>query len=120
MTQEKWRLITEYQGHIFDGRYEVSNWGNVRNVETQKAVSFYSDGRGQGYLRFKLYDTNHKRIAIKVHRLVAYAFLPNAPKENEGDIDHIDGNAKNNSFSNLRWCTHADNCKAAAEARKRA
>ncbi len=120
MTQEKWKTITEYQGHIFDGSFEVSNWGNVRNVNTQKPQPFYQDGRGQGYLRFKLYDTNHKRVAIKVHRLVAYAFLPNAPTEKEVDIDHIDGNAKNNSFTNLRWCTHADNCRAAAEARRRA
>ena len=52
MTQEKWRPITEYQGHTFDGSFEVSNWGNVRNVETHNAQPFYKDGRGQGYLRF--------------------------------------------------------------------
>lgn len=93
MTQEKWRAITEYQGHSFDGTFEVSNWGNVRNATTQAPQPFYTDGRGQGYLRFKLFDTNHKRIAIKVHRLVAYSFL-NAPASGEIEIDHIDGNPK--------------------------
>lgn len=118
MTQEKWRAITEYQGHNFNGSFEVSNWGNVRNIETKKYISFYSDGRGQGYLRFKLYDTKHKRVAIKIHRLVAYAYLGMPANETESDVDHIDGNVKNNSFTNLRWCTHSENCRAAVEARR--
>lgn len=118
MTQEKWKIITEYQGHIFNGSFEVSNWGNVRNVETKKSVPFYSDKRGQGYLRLKLYDIKRKRVGIKLHRLVAYSFL-GSHSEEQNDVDHIDGNVKNNSFTNLRWCTHAENCRAAAEAMKR-
>ena len=117
MTQEKWKVITEYQGHLFEGKYEVSSWGNVRNTETKKEVAFYSDGRGQGYLRFKMYDTNHKRVAIKVHRLVAYAFVQQGTPE-QYDVDHIDGNPKNNSFTNLRWCTHAENMQALKNARR--
>lgn len=108
MTQEVWRPITEYQGHKFDGQFEVSNWGNVRHRQTKKQCPFYTDNRGQGYYRFKLYDVHHVRVAIKVHRLVALEFIR---KESGKEIDHIDGNAKNNSFTNLRWVSHADNMR---------
>lgn len=104
MSQEKWKPITEYQGHIFDGKFEVSNWGNVRNKVTGKSQPFYLD---QKYLRFKLIDENKKRVAIKVHRLVAYAFLD--PAEPGTEVDHIDGNPANNSYTNLRWISHKEN-----------
>lgn len=111
MTQEQWKTITEYQGHKFDGKFEVSSWGNVRQKETKKSQPFYTDrANGKGYLKFKLRDTDRKRVAIKVHRLVAYAFVGNGAENQE--VDHIDGNSRNNSMSNLRWVTHRENCQS--------
>lgn len=107
-TLEQWKTITEYQGHAFTGKYEVSNWGNVRNRETQQPVAFYSDNRGQGYQKFKLVDTEGNRTALKVHRLVAYLFL-DPPKEDQKEVNHKDGNPRNNSWTNLEWSTHQDN-----------
>lgn len=115
-SQEKWKPILKYQNYTFDGKYEVSNWGNVREVKTGRPVAFFSDGKGQGYLKFKIFDVNHKRAVIRIHRLVAYEFIGRPAKKME--IDHIDGNVKNNSFSNLRWCTHGENMKFLTESRK--
>lgn len=116
-TLEQWKKITEYQGHAFTGRYEVSNWGNVRNTTTKVPLSTYSDNRGQGYLKVKIYDTEGTRVAIKIHRLVAFSFLePGAPEQTE--VNHKDGNPKNNSWTNLEWCTHQENIHHYHEARK--
>ena len=56
---------------------------------------------------FKLYDSNGKRVAIKVHRLVALYYIPTDNKKLE--VNHKDGNTKNNSFTNLEWVTHKEN-----------
>lgn len=106
MSQEQWKPIREYQGHKFSGQYEVSSWGNVRRNDG-KTMPFYSDNRGLGYMRFKIYDVDGVRVAIKVHRLVALYFIPTDNKTLE--INHIDGNVRNNSFTNLEWVTHKEN-----------
>lgn len=43
-----------------------------------------------------------------LHQLVMKYFGPPKPDENY-EIDHIDGNEKNNNINNLRWVTHKEN-----------
>lgn len=58
----------------------------------------------QGYLQVQIGNKQ-----VRVHRLVAEAFLPKSTT-NEA-VDHINENKQDNRVSNLRWCTNKENTK---------
>lgn len=94
MKEEIWRPI---EG--FGGAYEVSNIGRVRNVNGK--ILSTREVRG-GYLRVSL-SFKGKTYQRSVHRLVAYAFIPNP--NGHPQINHKDEDKKNNVADNLEWCT---------------
>ena len=49
-----------------------------------------------------------KKKTYRLHRLVLMAFKPIANPE-DMEVNHIDGNKKNNCLSNLEWCTSSEN-----------
>ena len=60
----------------------------------------------KGYLSVELW-CNYKRKVKKIHRLVAETFIKNPFFKKE--INHKDGNKKNNCVENLEWCTRSEN-----------
>lgn len=111
--KEEWKEIQGYAG-----RYEVSNLGRVRglvssnNGRTLKnhQPHILSAGDNKGYCRVILLDDTGKRRNYCVHRLVASAFIGDCTNL---EINHIDGNKKNNIFSNLEICDKSYNTKHA-------
>lgn len=80
-------------------RYEVSNLGRVRRVDTGAILA--QQNKNEGYKMIN--------ICLPVHRLVAQAFIPNP--ENKPTVDHInqvDSKQCDNSVANLRWATSAE------------
>ena len=59
-----------------------------------------------GYYDVGLYRDRH-RFFRRVHRLVAEAFIDNP--QHFPQVNHMDGNVKNNSVDNLEWCTNQYN-----------
>lgn len=105
----EWKLI---EG--FDGIYSVSNYGEVRNNRTGKLMKPRKNEKG--YLRIGL-TTNGKQKCMRVHRLVAQAFIPNP--ENKPEVNHIDFNKENNCVNNLEWVTCKENSDHSFWNRKR-
>ena len=100
IVKEVWRDVDG-----FEGLYMVSNLGKVKNMTTGKLLHPTSGEDGRKILRLK--DADGKPKMVKLHRLIAKAFIPNP---NEYDvINHIDSNPANNDISNLEWCTQRQN-----------
>ena len=95
---EEWKDVNGYEGY-----YQVSSFGHVKNVKTGKIL--VGDTNNVGYKRVWLYTPVKKRFFI--HRLVASHFCEGYQ---EGFVvNHKDGNKLNNSFENLEWVTHSEN-----------
>ena len=88
--------------------YEVSTYGNVRNVKTRKMLKPFK--AGNGYLQVELFNNGKSRY-MKIHILVAKAFLPDTGRNPDGTImighhqvNHRDECKTNNNLLNLEWC----------------
>ena len=103
--KEIWRDVVGYEGE-----YAVSSKGRVRNIRTGRILGGGYDGHGYPFV--SLYKANSKPKQIKVHRLVALAFIPNP--QNLPEVDHIDENKENNDISNLRWVSKSENQRHSA------
>lgn len=90
----------------FEGLYEISNFGRVRNFKTKKLMK--DTLKKSGYHEIRL-SKNKKRYNCSIHRLVAENFIPNI--NNLRDVNHKDGNKSNNHVSNLEWLSHKDNIR---------
>lgn len=60
------------------------------------------------YQIINLSKLDGSKRTFSVHRLVMMAFNP-IKDMNELEVNHIDGNKKNNKLENLEWCTTSEN-----------
>lgn len=96
----------------FEDVYEVSNDGLVKSLGGRRGAK---PGRilkqglmNSGYLKVCLRDSKSGHYSqSSVHRLVAEAFIPN-PSE-KPQVNHINGDKKDNRVENLEWATASEN-----------
>lgn len=92
--------------------YEIASDGIVWSRRTSRGMrrEFRAmTGRrdAKGYWGVILCAEGYRRRSVRIHRLVAEAFIPNP--EGLPCVRHMDGDPSNNNASNLAWGTYADN-----------
>lgn len=100
MNNEVWKQIEDYPN------YFISNTGKIRNVKTGRELS--QRLTRYGYLEVHLCK-NGKQNYLKIHRLVAQAFIPNP--DNLDTVDHLNSIKTDNRIENLRWLSRSENSK---------
>jgi len=98
---EEWKVIEKATN------YEVSNYGQVRNKNTNKILKPTLIG---GYLAIGLRIDNKTTTAF-LHRLVAIRFL--VCNNEMFVVNHKDGCKTNNNMENLEWISQSENGKHA-------
>lgn len=96
---EEWKDIKNY-----DGIYQVSNLGNVKNKKYDRKLT--GTKAKNGYITVMLSKNKiHKRKYV--HRLVAETFIEN--KDNFKVVNHKNFNKADNRAVNLEWCSQKYN-----------
>lgn len=101
---ERWAVIPEFPD------YEVSDHGRVRRITNYgrgKAGRIRRTRKVEGYPGLNLTHRDGRRKGVRVHRLVAEAFIPNP--EGLREVNHKDGTRSNNHYSNLEWVSSSGN-----------
>lgn len=109
---EQWRPVVG-----FEGRYEVSNLGQVhsiaRTITRSNGVPQFINSRiirtrpgARGYITIQLWRDNKAHI-YTVHRLVAAAWI--GPRPDGLQVRHLDGDKTNNRADNLAYGTNSEN-----------
>lgn len=97
----------------FEGCYQISNLGRVKSLERvtvngrivhERILKSRVNKQGYEYICLQF---NGSRKAVKIHREVAKAFIPNECDYPE--VNHKDENKLNNSAPNLEWCSRIYN-----------
>lgn len=97
---EIWKQIPKFP------LYEASNLGRIRHIKHKKIRKqrLHKDG----YYQITIPDNNNVKKTVRVHKLVANAFILNS---NDKVIDHINRDRTDNRLDNLRCADYFLNNK---------
>ena len=86
--------------------YAVTKTGRIYSHKSGKWTELKPQTDTDGYQQVRLFNNGSGRLTF-VHRIVAETFLNKSTFCNE--VNHKDGDKKNNNVKNLEWCTRQHN-----------
>lgn len=98
---EKSHLITE-NGYVVIKHRKSRDTNARRNKGVIPAKKLKGAAHSNGYVVISIKGKKHF-----LHRLIAETFIPNP--NGLPEVNHKDGNKKNNHFKNLEWVTRSEN-----------
>ena len=98
---EEWRPIEGFSG------YFVSPNGDVLSLRRSKSIKLKPTVYRDGYKTVGIIQDDGRYRTMKVHRLVALAYIPNP--YNFPCVNHREECKHNNNVENLEWCSHKYN-----------
>ena len=113
MQKEIWKDIPNYKGY-----YQVSNLGRVKSlyrlVERENHLlpineKILKNCKSNGFYYHVQLSLNGTSKCIRVHTLVAMAFLGHKPNDRKLIVDHINNNQLDNRLENLQIITAREN-----------
>jgi len=94
-------------------KYAITDTGDVYSLKWAKKRKLKPQRASQskkGYVQVRLFNQEYPKGRLQyIHRLVWESFRGDIPKDKE--IDHIDGNPRNNKLSNLQILTRRGNTR---------
>lgn len=109
---------TTYDNIDQDGEYLpfiISSYGRVFSLNYKKKKGHLHELKlinVKGYLIAPI-NFNGRKRSVKVHRLVAIAFIKNKNPKVKQKINHKNGIKTDNYYWNLEWCTDKENVRHA-------
>ena len=120
------KLLSELEGESFQPYsdnpfYMVSNLGRIKSIDREvnhnyggkaikKSKILTQTENQSGYLSVGI-TFEGKTKNVRVSRMVATTFIPNY--ENKPQVNHINGDKKDNRVENLEWATSGENVRHA-------
>lgn len=90
----------------YEGRYQVSDQGNVFSTIACKFLKFRSVPKG--YLRVNLNKAGKKKT-FYIHQLVMRTFCPDGESKILNTVHHLNDTPTDNRLSNLTWMSKKEN-----------
>ena len=91
---------------IMEGRYMISEYGDIYSKATHKVLKPFYDR--DGYKRIELTSRPNKYKKFYVHRLVGFAFVEGWSEE-RNQLNHLNSIRDDNHYLNLEWTTISGN-----------
>jgi NUMOD4 motif len=102
---EKWvPIIIDVEGVEHPPRYEVSNFGRLKSLQSSEKGTIIKGSVIQGYRSLNVRLPKGKSFNRYVHKLVAETFVTK-PSLDHKFVIHLDFDKTSNHFENLKWAT---------------
>lgn len=118
--QEEWKDAVGYEDY-----FRISSFGKVFSKRTSRLLKTTKHKNGYVFLNTRLDGRKGKAISLRIHRMVAEAFLgkpsedlliaASLTKYGKVPVNHKDSDKTNNHYSNLEWVSYQQNTQHAMD-----